>query len=167
SYRWTACRSPLCQAALSGNQGAAFAMPVSAASGPTTSAAALASPAQGPSGGGPLSAYGGRDPIRRAPLHPDPKDERYQEQRRHVAKQMTPFCRIAEGLQCHDYSVHHARPHGEPDDALMRVRIARRHQKEHAERRIDTDDHHQIVGVPLTPCPAGGPDDTQQIDAEY
>src|SRR5262249_2870935 len=49
----------------------------------------------------------------------------------------------------------------------MRVRIARRHQKEHAERRIDTDDHHQIVGVPLTPCPAGGPDGAQQIDAEY
>jgi hypothetical protein len=59
------------------------------------------------------------------------------------------------------------RPYGEPDDALIRVRMAYRHQKEHAERRIDTNDHHQIVRVALTPCPAGGPDDAQRVDTEY
>jgi hypothetical protein len=79
---------------------------------------------------------------------------------------MTLFRRSTEGLQCHDCSVHHARPYGEPDDALMRVRIARRRQKEYAERRLDSDDHHQVVRVPLTPCPAGGPDNAQRIDAE-
>jgi hypothetical protein len=49
----------------------------------------------------------------------------------------------------------------------VRVRITRSHQKEHTERRIDANDHHQVVGVALPPTPAGGPDDAQRIDAEY
>src|SRR5262249_6740205 len=54
-----------------------------------------------------------------------------------------------------------------PDDALVRVRITRRHQQEHAERRIEAHDHRQVVGVALPPGPAGGPDDAQRIEAEY
>src|SRR6516165_7918571 len=80
---------------------------------------------------------------------------------------MPSFSRVAECLPSHDCSMYHARPHGEPDYAFVRVRITRRHQKEHTERGIDADDHHQVVGVAPPPSPAGGPDDAQRIEAEY
>ena len=115
-----------------------------------------------------LSGRGGRGhPVARTHLHQHPKDSRYQKERGNVAKEMTPLGKVVESLQGHDCSVYHAGPYGEPDDAFVRFWITRGHQKEHAERRVNAHDHHQVVGVALTPRPAGGPNDAQRIEAEY
>jgi hypothetical protein len=44
---------------------------------------------------------------------------RYQKQRGNVTKGMTPFRRVVDSLPSHDYSMHHAGPYGEPDDAFV------------------------------------------------
>src|SRR6266478_3007431 len=43
---------------------------------------------------------------------------------------MTPFGRIVEGLDSHDCSVHHAGPHGKPDEALECIGISRCDQRD-------------------------------------
>src|SRR5215470_12959652 len=110
---------------------------------------------------------GGRHTVTRTHPHQHPKDDRYKKKGGHVTKQMTPFRRVLDSLPGHDGSMHHAGPYGEPDDAFVRVRITRGHQKEYAERRVNSNDHHQVVGVALTPSPARGPNYAQRIDAQY
>ena len=45
-------------------------------------------------------------------------------ERGHISYQMTALGRIAEGLNPHDRRVNHARPYGEPDEALVSVGIS-------------------------------------------
>src|SRR5262249_46674676 len=92
------------------------------------------------------SSHGGssRDPIGRAHPHKNPENDRYKKQRGHIGKEMPSFSPVAECLPSHDCSMDHARPHSEPDYAFVRVRITRRYHKEHTERGIDADDHHQV-----------------------
>ena len=73
---------------------------------------------------------------------------------------------VGQGLDGHDDGVHNARPDREPDQARMRRRVLGRDDEKDAERRVDPDDHHQVVRVPLAPCPPGGPHDPQRVDAE-
>jgi hypothetical protein len=63
----------------------------------------------------------------RGPRHQHCKYDRNENERRHIADQMTAFDRIAEGLNAHDCSVNHVRPHGEPDDAFVSVGISYGH----------------------------------------
>ena len=80
---------------------------------------------------------------------------------------MTLFRPIVKGLNGHDPAVHHARPDREPDYAFVRVGISRCDKQKHTQRRVDTDDHHQIVRVSVSPGPARGPDNAQWINTEY
>src|SRR5258708_26560925 len=80
---------------------------------------------------------------------------------------MTAFLHIVEGLNGHEPSVHHARPYGEPDNALVRSGILRCEEQKHTKRRIDSDDHHQIMRVSMSPSPTGGPNNAQRINTEY
>src|SRR5258708_39821027 len=80
---------------------------------------------------------------------------------------MTAFFHVVERLKGHDAAMHQARPDGEPDEALVGLGISRGQEQKHAQRRIDGDDHHQVVRVPMSPGPAGGPDNAQWINAEY
>src|ERR1035437_10927714 len=80
---------------------------------------------------------------------------------------MTMFRCVTKGLNGHDPAVHHARPYSEPDNAPVSIGISRCNQQKHTERGIDTDDHHPIVRVSLSPNPAGGPDNAQRINTEY
>src|SRR5262249_37598081 len=45
-------------------------------------------------------------------------------ERGHISHQMTALGRITEGLHPHDHRVNHARPYGEPDEALVSVGIS-------------------------------------------
>src|SRR5262249_45565644 len=47
-----------------------------------------------------------------------------QNKRGHISDQMTALGRIAKGLNTHDRPMNHARPHGEPDEALVSVGIS-------------------------------------------
>src|SRR6516165_5051907 len=51
------------------------------------------------------------------------KYDRHENKRWHISHQMTALGRVAEGLNPHDRRVNHARPHGEPDEALVSVGI--------------------------------------------
>jgi len=65
----------------------------------------------------------------RSPGHQYGKNDRHEEERRHVCYQMAAFGRIIEGLNAHDRAVNYARPDGEPDNALVRVGISRRDEQ--------------------------------------
>jgi hypothetical protein len=39
-------------------------------------------------------------------------------------------------------------------------------KRQHAQRRIHSNDHHQVVGMSLSPCPARGPENTQCVYAK-
>src|SRR6202521_1326579 len=80
---------------------------------------------------------------------------------------MTAFFHVVERLKGHDRAVRHARPYGEPDETLVRLGVSRGQEQKHAQRRVDGDDHHQIVRVSMSPAPAGRPDDAQRINTEY
>jgi CHAT domain len=58
------------------------------------------------------------------PRHQHCKYDRNENERRHISDQMTALGRIGEGLNAHDRPVNHARPHGEPDEALVSVGIS-------------------------------------------
>src|SRR5262249_183340 len=53
--------------------------------------------------------------------HQHCKYDRNENERGHISHQMTALGRIAEGLNPHDRRVNHARPYGEPDEALVSV----------------------------------------------
>src|SRR5215467_11407097 len=95
------------------------------------------------------------------------KYDRHQNKRWHISQQMTALGRVAEGLNPHDRRVNHARPHGEPDEALVSVGISCGDEQKHAQRRVHSDDHHEIVRMSLSPGPARGPENTQCIYAKY
>src|SRR5262249_1118022 len=61
----------------------------------------------------------------RAPWRQRCKYDRNENQRRHIAHQMTALERIVDGLNAHDRRVNQARPHGEPDDVRVSERIFR------------------------------------------
>src|SRR5262245_22479922 len=82
------------------------------------------------------------------------KNDRKEKERRHIAYQMTAFGGIADGLHAHDRGVNHARPHGEPDQTLVRIGISRCDKQKYAERGVHSKDHRQIVRVSLSPSPA-------------
>src|SRR5262249_59078685 len=56
--------------------------------------------------------------------HQHCKYDRNENERGHISHQMTALGRIAEGLNPHDRRVNHARPYGEPDEALVSVGIS-------------------------------------------
>src|SRR5215475_11792252 len=56
--------------------------------------------------------------------HQHCKYDRNENKRGHISDQMTALGRIAEGLNTHDRPMNHARPHGEPDEALVSVGIS-------------------------------------------
>ncbi len=56
--------------------------------------------------------------------HQHCKYDRNENKRGHISDQMTALGRIAEGLYAHDRPMNHARPHGEPDEALVSVGIS-------------------------------------------
>src|SRR5215813_11494212 len=103
----------------------------------------------------------------RSARHQHCKYDRHENKRWHISHQMTALGRVAEGLDAHDRRVNHARPHGEPDEALVSVRISCGDEQKHAQRRVHSDDHHEIVRMSLSPGPARGPENTQCIDAKY
>src|SRR5262245_4790990 len=103
----------------------------------------------------------------RAPRRQRCKDDRNENERGHIAHQMTALDRITDGLNAHDRRVNQARPHGKPDDVRVSVRISRGDEQKHAQRRIHSDDHHQIVRMSLSPDPTRGPDKTQGKYAKY
>jgi hypothetical protein len=103
----------------------------------------------------------------RGPRHQYRKNDRHEEERRHVCYQMAAFGWIMEGLRGHDRAVNHARPHGKPDDAPVRIGISRSDEQKYAQRRINSDNHQQIVRMSLAPDPARRPHNAQRIYAEY
>jgi hypothetical protein len=113
-----------------------------------------------------MSAQGISSSLRR-PGHQDSKNDRHEEERRHICNQVAAFSRIIEGLNSHDRAVNHARPHGKPDDALVRVGISGCDKQKYAQCRIHSDDHQQIVRMSVAPSPARGPHNAQCIYAEY
>src|SRR5262249_10052819 len=103
----------------------------------------------------------------RSARHQHCKYDRHENKRWHISHQMTALGRVAEGLNAHDRRVNHARPHGEPDEALVSVGISCGDEQKHAQRRVHSNDHHEIVRMPLSPSPARGPENTQCIYAKY
>src|SRR5262245_8011917 len=114
-----------------------------------------------------MSAQGISSCLSRLLWHQDSKNDRHEEERRHICDQMATFSRIIEGLNSHDRAVNHARPHGEPDDALVRIGVSGRDEQKYAQCRIHSDDHQQIVRMSVAPSPARGPHNAQRIYAEY
>src|SRR6516164_6605708 len=53
------------------------------------------------------------------------ENDRHEEECRHIRYQMAAFARVTESLYAHDRAMNHARPHGEPDKALVRVGVPR------------------------------------------
>src|SRR5262249_33953118 len=115
----------------------------------------------------------GRDGVRatfnlvQSARHQHCKYDGNENERGHISHQMTALGRIAEGLNAHDPPVNHARPYGEPDDAFVSVGISCGDEQKHAQRRIHSKDHHQIVRMSLSPSPARGPENTKCIYAKY
>src|ERR1700691_455218 len=65
----------------------------------------------------------------------------HEQQRRYVTEQVSMIFRRLESLNSHDGGMHETRPDGEPDETEMFERVARRLDKEHAEGRVNADDH--------------------------
>src|SRR5215813_6910081 len=57
--------------------------------------------------------------------HQHCQNDRYEEKCRCICNQMAAFGRIIESLNAHDGTVNHARLHGEPNKALVRVGVLR------------------------------------------
>ena len=78
-----------------------------------------------------------------------------QQQRRHVANQVTYLVSVIYGLCCHNAGVHDTRPDGERDQAAMFGRIACGSNQISAENRVDPTNHLKIIltmaAVPLPP----------------
>ncbi len=70
-----------------------------------------------------------------------------QEQSRDISGQMAVVAAGAEGLHGHDGGVHDAGAHREPDQAQVRLRASCGVAQEDAQRRVQPDDHHEIVGL--------------------
>src|SRR5882672_10720889 len=70
-----------------------------------------------------------------------------------------------ESLNSHDRGMDEARPDGEPDETEMFERVTRCHYKEHAEGRVNADNHQWIVRVTRMPGPAGRPNDHQRVNS--
>src|SRR5262249_2318720 len=72
----------------------------------------------------------GRDGVRatfnlvQSARHQHCKYDGNENKRGHISHQMTALGRIAEGLNAHDRPMNHARPYGEPDEALVSVGIS-------------------------------------------
>src|ERR1700685_1752837 len=118
-------------------------------------------------------AEGWRPPLGRGYLsgptrarHQKRQGRGHNEQRRHIAVQMAHMLRVGERLDAHDATVHDTRPYCEPDEAAMRERVSRCDDQEHPERRIDAEDHLQIVRRTRVPSPAGWPNDGERVDAD-
>jgi hypothetical protein len=96
------------------------------------------------------------------------ENDRDEKESGHVSNQMT----VMHGrhrLHRHDAAMHDARPHCEPDQAAMGLRVSRRIRQEDAERRVYPDDHHEILGFIRSagvPRPAGRPHDRQRIEQQ-
>ena len=91
-----------------------------------------------------------------------------QQQRRDVAPQMSHVVAGLERFHRHDDSVHDARPHGEPDQADVGLRTSRRIPEEQAQRRVQADDHHEVVGLvrrAVMPCPPRRPHHGQRTSS--
>ena len=54
---------------------------------------------------------------------------------------------VAERLHRHDDSVHDGRPHDEPDEAQVRLRLARSVQQEDTDGDVEAHDHHEVLGL--------------------
>ena len=61
--------------------------------------------------------------LSRGPRHQHCKDDRNQDERRHISQQMPALARILDGLNAHDRPMNRARPNGEPDEALVSIRM--------------------------------------------
>src|SRR5271168_3828849 len=75
-----------------------------------------------------------------------------------------------ERLYRHDDGVHDARPHGEPDQGDVGLRASRRIPEEQAQRRVQADDHHEVVGLirrAVMPCPPRRPHHGQRIEKQH
>src|SRR6185295_955282 len=53
-----------------------------------------------------------------------------------------------------------------PDQAEVGQRITSSTDQEHAERRVEANDHQGIVRMPDVPCPSGWPEDHERIEGE-
>src|SRR5262249_18572019 len=116
----------------------------------------------------------GRGPAKRPglpvfrPQEQPAENEREEKESGHVTQQVTAML-SGHRLNRHDAAVHDARPHCEPDQAAMGLRVSRRIQQEDAERRVYPDDHHEILGFiggAGVPRPAGGPTDHTRLDQQ-
>src|SRR5215475_10776810 len=81
----------------------------------------------------------------RGPRHQHCKYDRNENKRRCISHYMTALSRIHESLNAHDCPMNHTRPHGEPNEAFMSVGISCGDEQKHAQDRIHSNDHHQIV----------------------
>src|SRR5262249_57172903 len=79
---------------------------------------------------------------------------------------MASLAGVGDRLNSHDRGMNHTRPHREPDQASMLIRISRCEQQKDSERRVDANDHQQVVRVTMSPCPAGWPDKAEWIDSK-
>jgi hypothetical protein len=61
--------------------------------------------------------------------------------------------------------MHDARPHREPDETAVPERVARGANQEHAECRVDAEDHLLILRLRRIPAPSGWPHDHERKDA--
>ena len=87
-----------------------------------------------------------------------PKHAGDQQQRRHVANQMTYLVPIIDGLYCHDAGVDDARPDREGDQAAMLGWIARSSDEKGTENGLNPADHLKVVlAIPTVPLPSRWP----------
>jgi hypothetical protein len=92
--------------------------------------------------------------------HEDRQHDGYENQRRDISPQMSHVVVTPEGLDRHDCGVDDARAHGEPDQADIGLRTSRRVPEEKAQRRVQANDHHEVVGLVRStgvPCPPRRP----------
>src|SRR5262249_36608947 len=61
--------------------------------------------------------------LLRCPRHQHCKDDCNEDERSHVSEQMAMLHGVVDGLNAHDRRMNEARPHGEPDEAFVRVGI--------------------------------------------
>src|SRR5262245_21868344 len=100
----------------------------------------------------------------------DPQDSRDHKYRRNIPPQVRAVLRIRQRLYSHDARVNHTRPHGEPDEAQVLERVAARDQQKAPQRRVDSDDHLQVMRQPVrlfhVPRPAGRPQDDERVEPD-
>jgi len=62
--------------------------------------------------------------LLRGPRHQHCKDDRNENKRRHISHQVPALARILDRLNAHDRRMNHARPDGEPYEALVSIGIS-------------------------------------------